>query len=92
MPSANIRVVAPFASFAVTWGVRQGMTAFYRKHAGEAPPAPDDMRKGIVSAIAWAVATATVSAAAEVIVLRLTHAYSPDVEVQANVGAEAIHP
>lgn len=76
MSILNARTLAPFAAMGATLAARKGMSMIYVRRTGHAPPTPEDREVSIASVLGWAVTTAVVAAAIEVIVTRMAVNYS----------------
>lgn len=71
MARVNASIVAPMAAFGATWAARKIMTVVYEKRTGHLPPAADDPEVSLRRVILWSIATAMVSAAIEVVIVRI---------------------
>jgi len=67
----NARTVAPIVAFGATWAVRKAMTSVYKSRTGHQPPQPDDPEVSLGKILVWTVATSVVSAAVEVVIIRV---------------------
>ncbi len=68
-------LLVPVAVMGATWAVRRGMDSAYRRGTGGEPPTRD-MNTTFVRALTWAITTAAIVAAIEVIISR---AMSPSI-------------
>lgn len=71
MARVNASIIAPIAAFGATWAARKIMTTVYQKRTGHLPPAADDPEVSLRRVILWSIATAMVSAAIEVVIVRI---------------------
>lgn len=66
----NARTWAPIVALGATWAVRKAMSTAYSRRTGHAPPTADDTEVSLTRALGWAVTTAVISVAIEVVVTR----------------------
>lgn len=71
MAAVSARTVAPLVALGATWAVRKVMTSAYKSRTGHEPPQSDDPEVTLGKILAWAIATSVVSAAVEVIIIRV---------------------
>ena len=77
----NARTLAPLIAMGATWGARKGMSTAYAKRTGHAPPTADDPEVSLTRALGWALATAVVSVAIEVVITRVAAQYTDSHEL-----------
>ncbi|MEI2727968.1 MAG: DUF4235 domain-containing protein [Candidatus Nanopelagicales bacterium] len=90
MPVLTARTVAPFAAMGATWIARKGLSSAYARRTGHVPPKADDTEVSIVSVLAWALTTAVVSAAIEVIITRIAAEMTDSQEVSSFKEQDAV--
>lgn len=71
MAAVSARTVAPLVALGATWAVRKVMTAAYKSRTGHEPPQSDDPEVALVKILMWTISTSVVSAAVEVIIIRV---------------------
>jgi hypothetical protein len=74
----SARTVAPLVALGATWAVRKVMTTAYTSRTGHEPPQSDDPEVPLVKILMWAVSTSVVSAAVEVIIIRVVASLDDD--------------
>lgn len=80
--SSRSSLLAPLAAMGATWAVRRGMDSAYRRGTGGEPPTRDKDTT-LVRALTWAIATAAIVAAIEVIISRaMNPSIDSDVAIQ----------
>lgn len=72
----NARTWAPLIALGATWAVRKGMSSAYSRRTGHEPPTPEDTEVSLARALGWAVTTAVISVAIEVVVTRAAAQYA----------------
>ncbi len=74
--SSRSSLLVPIALMGATWAVRRGMDSAYRRGTGAEPPSRDNDTT-LVRALTWAITTAAIVAAIEVLISR---AMNPSVD------------
>lgn len=67
--SSRTQLLVPIAVMGATWAVRRAMDSAYHRATGDSPPAKDS-NTSLTRALTWAISTAVVIAAIEVIISR----------------------
>ena len=75
MPVVSARTVAPLVALGATWAVRKVMTSAYKARTGHLPPPTDDPEVALGKILVWTMTTAVVSAAVEVIIIRVVEGF-----------------
>lgn len=78
MAVISARTLTPIAGFAATWLARKGLAVAYTKRTGHPPPVPDDPEVPLRSVLIWAISTAVVAAAVDVVVTRVLIHYTSE--------------
>ncbi|TAK69479.1 MAG: DUF4235 domain-containing protein [Actinomycetota bacterium] len=65
-----IKIAAPIAAIAATWGARQALGAGYRKATGTPPPRNEDIEVPLRKVLIFAVLSAVAASVANVLITR----------------------
>ena len=83
MAAVSARAIAPLVALGATWAVRKAMTTAYKSRTGHLPPQSDDPEVPLGKILVWTVASAVVSAAVEVVIIRVVENLGDDSDTQA---------
>lgn len=74
-PPGVIKIVAPLAEIAATWGVRKLLDSAYRRSTGSEPPRATDRTVPLRQVLMWAAVSAAVLAVVHVVIDRASSQY-----------------